>query len=107
MTKGSLAGRRALVTGAAAGIGRATVLKLAAAGAAIEAVDRDAAGLETLRQEITASGGTVRARVLDLGRPAEVEPLWTRIEAEGGTVDLLLNVAGIGLRATVLQTTGL
>ncbi|OSP40685.1 3-hydroxybutyrate dehydrogenase, partial [Streptomyces sp. 13-12-16] len=45
-----LGGRTALVTGAAGGIGRACVLRLAAAGAKVRAVDRDAAGLEALAE---------------------------------------------------------
>jgi len=43
--------------------------------------------------------------VVDLGCPAEVEPLVACVEAEAGPIDLLLNVAGIGLRASVLQMT--
>lgn len=46
----ALRGRAALVTGAAGGIGRACALRLAAAGAKVRAVDRDAAGLEELAE---------------------------------------------------------
>jgi 3-oxoacyl-[acyl-carrier protein] reductase len=108
-----LSGRRALVTGAAAGIGRATALALAREGVTVEAVDRDAAGLGTLVAEIARAGGELegrlpepglaRAWVVDLSRPEEVERLVDRVEAEAGDLDLLLNVAGIGLQASVLQ----
>jgi short-subunit dehydrogenase len=100
-SKVELSGRRAVVTGAAAGIGRATALALGTEGMLIEAVDRDAAGLESL----AAADGHVRPRVADLSRPSEVEPLIERIEQEAGPIDLLVNVAGIGLQASVLEMT--
>jgi 2,3-dihydro-2,3-dihydroxybenzoate dehydrogenase len=100
-----LAGRVAVVTGAAAGIGRATVVALGQAGMRIAAVDRDAVRLEELVAAVAATGCQARAWVVDLSRPAEVEGLIARIEAEAGPVDLLVNVAGIGLQATVLQAT--
>ncbi|MFD7296698.1 3-hydroxybutyrate dehydrogenase [Streptomyces sp. NPDC059897] len=81
-----LGGRTALVTGAASGIGRACALRLAAAGAKVRAVDRDAAGLEALADE--ADG--VEPYVLDLTDLDAAE------EAAAGT-DVLVNNAGIQL----------
>ncbi|MCX5535520.1 3-hydroxybutyrate dehydrogenase [Streptomyces sp. NBC_00006] len=81
-----LGGRTALVTGAASGIGRACALRLAAAGAKVRAVDRDAAGLEALAGE--ADG--IEAYVLDLTDLDAAE------EAAAGT-DVLVNNAGIQL----------
>ncbi|WP_306319699.1 MULTISPECIES: 3-hydroxybutyrate dehydrogenase [unclassified Streptomyces] len=81
-----LGGRTALVTGAASGIGRACALRLAAAGAKVRAVDRDAAGLEELAGE--ADG--VEPYVLDLTDLDAAE------EAAAGT-DVLVNNAGIQL----------
>jgi short-subunit dehydrogenase len=101
----SLAGRRALVTGAAAGIGRATALALAGEGVALEAVDRDTAGLEALAEAVQATAGRARTWIVDLSRPEEVEPLVDRVERESGSIDLLVNGAGIGLQASVLQMT--
>jgi short-subunit dehydrogenase len=100
-----LSGRRAVVTGAAAGIGRATALALAAEGMGVEAVDRDAAGLESLAAAVAAAGGHAQPWVVDLGRREEAEPLVGRVEQEAGPIDLLVNVAGIGLQASVLQMT--
>jgi 2,3-dihydro-2,3-dihydroxybenzoate dehydrogenase len=102
---GQLAGRRAMVTGAAAGIGRAAALALAGEGVAIEAVDRDAVGLAVLVEAVRAAGGRARSWVVDLSHREEVEPLVDRVEREAGPIDLLVNVAGIGLHAPVLRMT--
>ncbi|MGD6747291.1 3-hydroxybutyrate dehydrogenase [Streptomyces sp. BH106] len=81
-----LGGRTALVTGAASGIGRACALRLAAAGAKVRAVDRDAVGLEALAGE--ADG--IEPYVLDLTDLDAAE------EAAAGA-DVLVNNAGIQL----------
>ena len=85
-----LGGRTALVTGAAGGIGRACALRLAAAGAKVRAVDRDAAGLETLSEQAAGLAGTVEPHVLDLTDLDAAE------HAAAGT-DVLVNNAGIQL----------
>ncbi|MEN8654039.1 3-hydroxybutyrate dehydrogenase [Streptomyces sp. 21So2-11] len=91
-----LGGRRALVTGAAGGIGRACVLRLAAAGAKVTAVDRDAEGLDALvalvaRVERTRGlTGTVEPLALDLTDLDAAE------RAAAGT-DILVNNAGLQL----------
>ncbi|MFC8431227.1 3-hydroxybutyrate dehydrogenase [Streptomyces sp. NPDC057253] len=85
-----LGGRTALVTGAAGGIGRACALRLAAAGAKVRAVDRDAAGLGTLAEQAAGLAGTVEPHVLDLTDLDAAE------HAAAGT-DILVNNAGIQL----------
>ncbi len=85
-----LGGRTALVTGAAGGIGRACALRLAAAGAKVRAVDRDATGLETLSEQAAGLAGTVEPHVLDLTDLDAAE------HAAAGT-DVLVNNAGIQL----------
>ncbi|MFF9525495.1 3-hydroxybutyrate dehydrogenase [Streptomyces achromogenes] len=88
-----LGGRTALVTGAASGIGRACALRLAAAGAAVRAVDRDAAGLDELAREAERAGdltGTVVPHVVDLTDLDAAE------RAAAGT-DVLVNNAGLQL----------
>ncbi|MFJ2949518.1 3-hydroxybutyrate dehydrogenase [Streptomyces sp. NPDC087226] len=85
-----LGGRTALVTGAAGGIGRACALRLAAAGAEVRAVDRDAAGLETLAGAARDLEGAVEPHVLDL----------TDLDAAEGAAagtDVLVNNAGLQL----------
>ncbi|MDX6350993.1 MAG: 3-hydroxybutyrate dehydrogenase [Streptomyces sp.] len=81
----TLNGRTALVTGAAGGIGRACALRLAAAGAKVRAVDRDAEGLAALAEE-----AAVEPVVLDLTDLDGAE------QAAAGT-DILVNNAGLQL----------
>ncbi|MGW4875057.1 3-hydroxybutyrate dehydrogenase [Streptomyces sp. NPDC004262] len=87
-----LRGRTALVTGVAGGIGRACVLRLAAAGARVRAVDRDAAGLAELTEAAGPvagpAGGDVEPVLLDLTDLDAAE------RAAAGT-DVLVNNAGI------------
>ncbi|MFD8330295.1 3-hydroxybutyrate dehydrogenase [Streptomyces lydicus] len=86
-----LTGRTALVTGAAGGIGRACALRLAAAGATVRAVDRDASGLTRLAADLPPGApGTIEPRPLDLTDLDAAE------QAAVGT-DLLVNNAGIQL----------
>ncbi|MFC7217690.1 3-hydroxybutyrate dehydrogenase [Streptomyces polyrhachis] len=85
-----LAGRTALVTGAAGGIGRACALRLAAAGATVRGVDLDAGGLAELREAAAGLPGTVEAHPLDLTDLDAAERL------AAGT-DVLVNNAGLQL----------
>ncbi|MCX4475469.1 3-hydroxybutyrate dehydrogenase [Streptomyces cellulosae] len=85
-----LGGRTALVTGAAGGIGRACALRLAAAGAKVRAVDRDAEGLEALAAAAADLGGAVEPHVLDL---TDLDAA----EAAAAGTDVLVNNAGLQL----------
>ncbi|MFJ8005338.1 3-hydroxybutyrate dehydrogenase [Streptomyces fagopyri] len=83
-----LDGRTALVTGAAGGIGRACVLRLAGEGARVRAVDLDAAGLDELAELARGLPGTVEPHALDLTDLDAAE------RAAEGT-DVLVNNAGL------------
>lgn len=85
-----LGGRTALVTGAAGGIGHACALRLAAAGAKVRAVDRDAEGLAALVEQADGLAGAVEARVLDL---TDLDAA----EAVAAGADILVNNAGLQL----------
>ena len=90
------AGRIAVVTGAASGIGKATALRLAAEGAAVAAVDRHLAGAEETAAAIRARDGRARAYACDVADSAQVAAAAQAIVADLGPVDVLANVAGIG-----------
>ncbi len=87
-----LQGERAVVTGAAAGIGKAIALRLAEAGADIVAVDRDRAGLEVLGRELAPLGREVTTHEVDLADRHAIDGFW---EAMAGTPpSILVNNAG-------------
>ncbi|WP_229899104.1 3-hydroxybutyrate dehydrogenase [Streptomyces hiroshimensis] len=85
-----LRGRTALVTGAAGGIGAACALRLAAAGARVRALDRDAPGLDALRARAASLPGAVEGVLLDLTDLDAAE------QAAAGA-DILVNNAGTQL----------
>jgi 3-oxoacyl-[acyl-carrier protein] reductase len=92
----SLVGRRALVTGAASGMGRAIAHVLAREGARVGVLDIDAAGADAVAGEIVAEGGQARAWPLDVADALSVaRKVPAAIEALGG-LDILINNAGVG-----------
>ncbi|HKJ23388.1 MAG TPA: SDR family NAD(P)-dependent oxidoreductase [Myxococcota bacterium] len=88
---GLLDGKRALVTGAASGIGRAVARRFADEGAALALLDRDAEGLEAVARE---TGG--HARVVDVGDAAAARAAVEAAAAKLGGLDVVSNNAGIG-----------
>jgi 3-oxoacyl-[acyl-carrier protein] reductase len=91
---GRFAGKRVLVTGAGAGIGRALSEAFAAEGAAILAVDIDEERAADTARRIMAAGGRAEAHRLDVGDAAQVEAVLSRALGTGG-LDVLVNNAGI------------
>jgi NAD(P)-dependent dehydrogenase (short-subunit alcohol dehydrogenase family) len=85
-----LHGQTALVTGATAGIGRATATALAALGASVIVHGRNAERGEQVVKEIEAAGGQARFLAADLTDPAQI----TRLAEQAGEVDILVNNAG-------------
>jgi short-subunit dehydrogenase len=90
-----IAGKRALVTGAASGIGRAIALCLARQGAGLVLLDMDAGRLEEAANEARAeTSAGVTTCLVDLMVPGEIHNAVERVKAEGG-IDILVNNAGL------------
>jgi NAD(P)-dependent dehydrogenase (short-subunit alcohol dehydrogenase family) len=97
-----LSGQAAIVTGAASGIGRATAVALAAEGASVAVLDRDAGAAEEVAGRL--SGGL--AVPCDLARPEEIAPGVDRVAEAFGRLDVLVNCAGIlGPRTALADVT--
>lgn len=90
-----LRGRVAVVTGGSRGIGRATAVALAGAGASVVICARHGDGLADAATAIAAAGGTVLPVVADVGRPTDVAALARRVGDVWGHVDVLVNNAAV------------
>ncbi|OEU90772.1 short-chain dehydrogenase [Streptomyces abyssalis] len=98
-------GRLVLVTGAGSGIGRATALSFAAAGARVVAVDVDGERAAHTAQSAERAGAPrAWAETVDVGDQQQMEKLAARVAEEYGTVDVLVNNAGIGVAGPFLDT---
>jgi 3-oxoacyl-[acyl-carrier protein] reductase len=91
----SIRGRKALVTGAAAGIGRAIALALAGEGADLFLIDIDAERLETVAREARGYGVAVIADICDLSEQEQINAAVKRLIAAWGGLNILINNAGV------------
>jgi 2-deoxy-D-gluconate 3-dehydrogenase len=98
-----LGGRKALVTGANAGIGQAIAMALAKAGAHVVCAGRSP--MDQTIARIEASGGTAGACSMDPGDPAAAAAKLSQVDAELGGIDILVNNAGIIRRADAVDFT--
>ena len=88
-------GRRALITGAAGGIGSGLASELARRGARLVLWDVDADGLQRLRAELERDGHAVDSYVCDLTDRQQIADTAAQTLADGGPIDILVNNAGI------------
>jgi NAD(P)-dependent dehydrogenase (short-subunit alcohol dehydrogenase family) len=96
-----LEGKRAIVTGAGAGIGRAIALRLSSEGARVALADLDEQAAEKVAGEIE---GKTFIQQTNVTREAEVEALVRSVVEEWGGLDVMVNNAGIGVAATAPDT---
>ena len=99
-----LAGRAALVTGAASGIGKAVAKRLATEGAAVVVADRDATGAEVLAEELGGADVATAVTVDVTDEDAVVAAVAAACATYGG-VDLVVNNAGLSISKPLVDTT--
>jgi len=96
-----LRGKRAIVTGAGSGIGRAIALRLAAEGADVLVSDVDEAAAQAVAREM---GGETLVRKTDVTNPDEVEALVKLTVDDWDGLDVMVNNAGVGVAGTSTDT---
>ena len=101
-----LSGRVCVVTGGGGGIGRATALSFARAGARVAAIDRDERGLEATRAQLTELGGDHVVASCDTTNPDSVTAASETVQKSLGPCDVLVNTAAV-LRPGALDTLSL
>lgn len=98
LEKFSLAGRRALITGSAQGIGYSLASSLAAAGAEVIINGRNSERLAAAAELLRKNGATVHESVFDVTRQEQVNEAIEAVESEVGPIDILVNNAGMQFR---------
>jgi NAD(P)-dependent dehydrogenase (short-subunit alcohol dehydrogenase family) len=103
MSAERLAGRAALVTGAASGIGRASALELARQGARVGCADLNAGGAEAVAKEIAAAGGQAFGLRLDVTDPADNQRAVEAVRARYGPLRIAHLNAGVAYARPILE----
>jgi NAD(P)-dependent dehydrogenase (short-subunit alcohol dehydrogenase family) len=103
LAKMRLDGSVSVVTGGASGIGRATALSLAAAGAKVVIADLNADLSEKVAHEIAAQGGLAWIHSADISSEASVDALFGEVTRREKRVDILVNNAGIAIRRPAVE----
>ena len=104
---GKLQGKRAIITGAASGIGRASAQLFAAEGAQLVIGDWAEEGLQETKRSIEAAGGKVITQKLDAGSDADVRSFVALAQKELGGIDVCFANAGITGKTWLLDDTTL
>lgn len=102
---GRLAGKTALISGGATGMGGASSKLFAAEGARIAVVDRNEAASKAIVDEIRAMGGIAMYAIADVGEEAQVNAAVAKVNAELGAPNVLFNHAGTIIIKPFLETT--
>jgi NAD(P)-dependent dehydrogenase (short-subunit alcohol dehydrogenase family) len=98
---GAVRGKVVLITGASSGIGRATAVKVADAGATVLLVARSVEKLEETKAEIESAGGTAHIHRCDMSDIEDIERMAEEVLAYHGHVDILVNNAGRSIRRSI------
>jgi NAD(P)-dependent dehydrogenase (short-subunit alcohol dehydrogenase family) len=95
-----LTGHVAVVSGAAQGMGRAAALALAEHGADLWLLDLNADGLQNTVREVERLGRRAHAVTCDVADPGQIRSFFARLDAAGGRIDFLANIAGEAILAS-------
>jgi NAD(P)-dependent dehydrogenase (short-subunit alcohol dehydrogenase family) len=98
---GTVKDKVVMITGSADGIGRATALKVAEAGARVIVVDRDQDKLDRMQKEVAGRGWSMHFYKADLTDYDQIDALASRVLEEHGTVAILVNNAGHSIRRAI------
>jgi short-subunit dehydrogenase len=98
---GAVRGKIILITGASSGIGKATAVKVADAGATVLLVARNVEKLEETKAEIVAAGGSAHIHRCDMADIEDIERMADEVLTYHGHVDILVNNAGRSIRRSV------
>lgn len=94
-----------VVTGASAGVGRATVREFAKHGAHVGLIARGSEGLHNAKREVESAGGKALVLPLDVANPDQVEAAATRVEDQLGPIDVWVNNAMTSVFSPIKHTT--
>jgi dihydroanticapsin dehydrogenase len=100
-----VAGRVAIVTGAASGIGEASAIRLAEEGAAVVCADINGEGVNKVAAAIVASGGRALGYAIDISDSAQCDEIVAKAVELYGAVDILVNNAGVNLPGVFHEVT--
>src|SRR4051812_41037274 len=103
--RGRVAGKVALVTGAASGIGRATAVLLAKEGAKVAVTDLDEAGARKVAPEVPAAGGEALPMALDVTAESAWQAAVESVLSSWSRLDIAVNNAGLSAASPVTEMT--